>query len=109
MFLALLCAGAARGGTLVLESWRVDDKALWETVLLPAFERKHPGVTVKFSPTAPTEYDTSLAARLGNGTAGDLLACRPFDTSLLLFRRGYLEKLNGKAGMEHFAPGALVA
>ena len=107
--LALLCAGAARAGTIVLESWRVDDKALWETVLLPAFERKHPGITVKFSPTAPTEYDTSLAARLGNGTAGDVLACRPFDTSLLLYRRGYLEKLNGKAGMENFTPGALVA
>ncbi len=109
LFLALSCAGMARAGTLVLESWRVDDKALWETVLLPAFERKHPGITVKFSPTAPTEYDTSLAARLGNGTAGDVLACRPFDTSLLLYRRGYLEKLNGKAGMENFAPGSLVA
>ena len=109
LFLAMVCASAARAGTLVLESWRVDDKALWESVLLPAFERKHPGITVKFSPTAPTEYDTSLAARLGNGTAGDVLACRPFDTSLLLYRRGYLEKLNGKAGMENFAPGALVA
>lgn len=107
--LALLCASAARAGTLVLESWREDDKALWETVLLPAFERKHPGITVKFAPTAPTEYDTSLAARLGNGTAGDMLACRPFDTSLLLYRRGHLEKLDRKPGMENFAPGALVA
>ena len=109
LVLALICTSAARAGTLVLESWRVDDKAMWETVLLPAFERKHPGISVKFSPTAPTEYDTSLAARLGNGTAGDMLACRPFDTSLLLYRRGYLEKLNGKAGMENFAPGSLVA
>jgi raffinose/stachyose/melibiose transport system substrate-binding protein len=106
---ACLCSSVTQAGTVVLESWRVDDKALWETVLIPAFERKYPGVSVKFSPTAPTEYDTSLAARLGNGTAGDLLACRPFDTSLLLYRRGYLEKLNDKAGMENFAPGALVA
>jgi raffinose/stachyose/melibiose transport system substrate-binding protein len=103
------CCGVARAGTIVLESWRVDDKPLWETVLIPAFERKYPGISVKFSPTAPTEYDTSLAARLGNGTAGDLLACRPFDASLLLYRRGYLEKLNDKAGMENFGPGALVA
>jgi len=109
LLLTLSCTGIARAGTLVLESWRVDDKPVWETVIIPAFERKHPGITVKFSPTAPTEYDTSLAARLGNGTAGDMLACRPFDTSLLLYQRGYLEKLNGKAGMENFAPGALVA
>ena len=109
LLLTLSCMGMARAGTLVLESWRVDDKPVWETVIIPAFERKHPGITVKFSPTAPTEYDTSLAARLGNGTAGDMLACRPFDTSLLLYQRGYLEKLNGKAGMENFGPGALVA
>jgi raffinose/stachyose/melibiose transport system substrate-binding protein len=109
LLLAALCGGAARAGTIVLESWRVDDKTLWETVLIPAFERKYPGVSVKFAPTAPTEYDSSLAARLGNGTAGDLLACRPFDTALLLYRRGYLDKLDGKRGMENFAPGALVA
>jgi raffinose/stachyose/melibiose transport system substrate-binding protein len=109
LVLPLLCCSAVRAGTIVLESWRVDDKPLWETVLIPAFERKYPNISVKFSPTAPTEYDTSLAARLGNGTAGDLLACRPFDTSLLLYRRGYLEKLNDKAGMENFGPGALVA
>ncbi|MFA9218401.1 MAG: ABC transporter substrate-binding protein [Sphingomonadaceae bacterium] len=109
LVVTLCWAGVAQAGTVVLESWRVDDKALWESVLIPAFERKHPGISVKFAPTAPTEYDSSLAARLGNGTAGDLLACRPFDSALLQYRRGYLDKLNGKPGMEHFSPAALVA
>jgi raffinose/stachyose/melibiose transport system substrate-binding protein len=109
LLLTLMSASAARGGTLVLESWRVDDKPLWETVLIPAFERKHPGISVRFAATAPTEYDASLAERLANGSAGDLVACRPFDASLALYRKGYLDKLDGKNGMQHFAPGALVA
>jgi len=107
--LALCAAWGAHAGTLTIESWRVDDKALWEQVLIPAFERNHPGIAVKFAPTAPTGYDAGLAARLASGTAGDLVACRPFDVSLALYRKGYLERLDGKAGMQHFAPTALVA
>jgi raffinose/stachyose/melibiose transport system substrate-binding protein len=107
--LALCSATAARAGTLVIESWRVDDKTLWEKVLIPAFEKNHPGIDVKFAPTAPTEYDSSLAARLAGGTAGDLIACRPFDVSLSLYKKGHLEKLDGKAGMQNFAPTATVA
>jgi raffinose/stachyose/melibiose transport system substrate-binding protein len=106
---ALAATGAARAGSLQIESWRVDDKALWETVLLPAFQKKHPGIEVKFSPTAPTEYDSSLSARLTGGTAGDLITCRPFDVSLSLYRKGFLDKLDGKPGMENFTPTSKVA
>lgn len=105
----LLTSGTAQAGTLTIESWRVDDKTLWETVLIPAFQKKHPGIEIKFSPTAPTEYDSTLNARLSGGTAGDLLACRPFDVSLALYKRGQLEKLDGKAGMENFPASAKVA
>ncbi len=109
LLLAMCTASASQAGTLVIESWRVDDKTLWEKVLLPAFEKNHPGIEVKFAPTAPTEYDSSLAARLAGGTAGDLIACRPFDVSLSLYKKGHLEKLDGKAGMQNFAPTATVA
>ncbi|MCC7682505.1 ABC transporter substrate-binding protein [Janthinobacterium sp. FW305-128] len=105
----LLASGTAQAGTLTIESWRVDDKTLWETVLIPAFQKKHPGIEIKFSPTAPTEYDSTLNARLSGGTAGDLLACRPFDVSLALYKRGQLEKLDGKAGLENFPASAKVA
>ncbi|MGK5048255.1 ABC transporter substrate-binding protein [Janthinobacterium sp. GB4P2] len=105
----LLASGSAQAGTLTIESWRVDDKTLWETVLIPAFQKKHPGIEIKFSPTAPTEYDSTLNARLSGGTAGDLLACRPFDVSLALYKRGQLEKLDGKAGMDNFPASAKVA
>ncbi|NVM74756.1 raffinose/stachyose/melibiose transport system substrate-binding protein [Duganella sp. SG902] len=109
LLLAMLSATNVRAGTLVIESWRVDDKTLWEKVLIPAFEKNHPGIEVKFAPTAPTEYDSSLAARLAGGTAGDLIACRPFDVSLALYKKGHLEKLDGKAGMQNFPATATVA
>ena len=99
----------ASAGTLVIESWRVDDKALWENVLLPAFARHHPDVTVKFAPTAPTGYDAALAGRLARGTAGDLIACRPFDVSLALFQGGHLDRLDGKPGLQNFDRSSLVA
>ncbi|MEF9930138.1 MAG: ABC transporter substrate-binding protein [Massilia sp.] len=107
--LLTLAAPLAHAGTLVIESWRVDDKALWEKVLIPAFQRSHPGIDVKFAPTAPTDYDGRLAARLADGSAGDLVACRPFDASLTLYAQGYLERLDGKPGMQYFEPGAMVA
>ncbi|MFZ6654807.1 extracellular solute-binding protein [Undibacterium sp. TJN19] len=109
MLCAIAMTGSAKAGTLVIESWRVDDKALWETVLIPAFGKRHPGVEVRFAPTTPTEYDSNLQARLSNGSAGDLLACRPFDVSQSLYSKGYLEKLDGKPGMENFDTTALLA
>jgi raffinose/stachyose/melibiose transport system substrate-binding protein len=106
-----LCAaaGTARAGTLTIESWRVDDKALWESVLIPAFKRKHPDVDVKFAPTAPAEYDSALAARLAGGTAGDLITCRPFDVSLSLYKKGHLERIDGLEGLQNFGATARVA
>ena len=108
-FAAFAAVTTAQAGTLTIESWRVDDKALWESVLIPAFEKKNPGIQVKFSPTAPTEYDSTVTARLAGGTAGDLIACRPFDVSLSLYKKGNLEKLDGKPGMESFPASAKVA
>lgn len=106
---SLLACASAVAGTITIESWRVDDKALWEGTLIPAFQKKYPGVEVKFSPTAPTEYDSSLSARLAGGTAGDLITCRPFDVSLSLYKKGHLEKLDGRPGMENFPASAKVA
>lgn len=108
-WMALLAAQTVQAGVLVIESWRVDDKALWEKVLIPAFQRSHPGIEVRFAPSAPTRYDASLAARLEQGVAGDLIACRPFDVSLSLYRQGHLERLDGRPGMQYFEAGALAA
>ncbi len=95
-------APQALAGDLSIESWRVDDKSLWETKIIPAFNAEHPNIKVKFAPTAPTEYNASLNTRLTGGTAGDLIACRPFDVSLDLFKKGRLDKLNDLEGMKNF-------
>jgi len=105
----LLLTGFVDAGTVVIESWRTDDKALWESVLIPAFQRRHIGIEMKYQASAPTEYDAGLSARFANGTAGDLVACRPFQVAQNLYKNGYLEKLDGKAGMENFPLTALVA
>ena len=75
----------AQDVTLTIESWRNDDLSIWQEKIIPAFEAKNPGIKVVFSPTAPTEYNAALNAKLDAGSAGDLITCRPFDASLELF------------------------
>ena len=94
---------SVQAGDLIIESWRVDDKALWEKEVLPAFNKAYPDINVKISPTAPTEYNASLNTRLAGGTAGDLITCRPFDVSLELFKKGHLIDLKDLEGMKNFS------
>jgi raffinose/stachyose/melibiose transport system substrate-binding protein len=103
--LAVLLTGivGAQDVTLTIESWRNDDLTIWQDVIIPAFEAQYPNIQVEFAPTAPTEYNAALNAKLEAGTAGDLITCRPFDTSLELFNNGQLASLNDLAGMENFS------
>ena len=89
--------------TLTVDSWRNDDLAIWQEKIIPAFEAKNPGIKVVFAPTAPTEYNAALNAKLDAGSAGDLITCRPFDASLELFNKGHLAGLNDLPGMENFS------
>ena len=92
----------AQDTTLTIESWRNDDLAIWQEKLIPAFEAKNPGIKVVFAPSAPTEYNAALNAKLDAGSAGDLITCRPFDASLELYNKGHLADLTDLAGMENF-------
>src|SRR6201746_1821680 len=75
---------SAAAGTIKIESWRNDDADIWNSQIIPAFNKHYPDITVEFSPSAPTEYNAAVNARLAGGTAGDLITCRPFDASLEL-------------------------
>ncbi|MBV8143090.1 MAG: carbohydrate ABC transporter substrate-binding protein, partial [Verrucomicrobia bacterium] len=115
-FLVLLVSltGAARvwaegKAQLTIESWRNDDLKIWRDIILPAFEKKHPEIKVVFSPTAPTEYNAVLDAKLKVGTAGDLVACRPFDKSLEIYNERFLIALNDLPGMENYSEIAKAA
>ncbi len=100
---ALALASAATAQELTIESWRNDDLALWQDEIIPAFEAKNPGIKVRFSPTAPTEYNAALNSKLEAGSAGDLITCRPFDASLALYDDGKLADLSGLSGMGNFS------
>src|SRR6201987_6338601 len=71
--------------------------------------KEHPDIALVFSPTAPTEYNAVLDAKLKAGTAGDLIACRPFDKSLEIFKAGQLVALNDLPGMTNFSDVAKAA
>ena len=89
--------------TLTIESWRNDDLTIWQDLIIPAFEAQHPNIKVVFAPTAPAEYNGVLNTKLEGGTAGDLITCRPFDTSLGLFQNGHLASINDLPGLENFS------
>ena len=99
----LTAVGARAETTLTIESWRNDDLAIWQQKLIPAFEKANPGIKVNFSPSAPPEYNAALNAKLAAGSAGDIIACRPFDASLELYKKGYLTDLSSMPGMDNFA------
>ena len=103
LLIAALPGAALAQTTLVLESWRDDDRTAWQGKIVPAFEAVHPGTVLRFRPSPPADYDADLTARLRAGTAGDLITCRPFDASLALYEAGHLADLSDLAGMARFS------
>ena len=108
---AALMAGlaAAQAGSLKIESWRNDDADIWNTTLIPAFQKHYPDIKVEFSATQPADYDAALNAKLDGGTAGDLITCRPFDRSLQLYQKHQLDGLNDLKGLDNFPEVAKAA
>ncbi len=109
--ISLLAGGSAfaQDATLTIESWRDDDLAIWQKTIIPAFEKRHPGIRLTFSSSASAEYDAALNSKLDAGTAGDIITCRPFDASLELFRKGQIADLSGLAAMANFSDVAKTA
>lgn len=68
--LSLLLCGQLMASELVIESWRTDDKALWEQKIIPAFEAAHPGIKVSFHPVQNVNYMPTLWESLKGGKAG---------------------------------------
>src|SRR6202162_6754323 len=107
---ALLASlAAAQAGSIKIESWRNDDADIWNSKIIPAFNKHYPDIKVEFAPSAPKEYNAALNARLDGGTAGDLVTCRPFDASLALYQKHQLDGLNDLKGMDNFSDVAKAA
>lgn len=88
---------------ITIESWRAEDQAIWDDLILPAFEAEHPDIDVQFKPTTATEYNAALNARLAGGTAGDIITCRPFDNALAMYDAGNLADIKDLPGLENFS------
>jgi raffinose/stachyose/melibiose transport system substrate-binding protein len=95
--------------TLTIESWRNDDLAIWRDKIIPVFEKAHPDIKVRFVPTAPAEYNAVINSKLDAGTAGDLVACRPFDVPLRHFQKKQLVAVDDIKGMDNFTATAKTA
>ena len=100
---ALVATSALAETTITIESWRNDDLALWQEKIIPAFEAQNPDIKVKFTPSAPAEYNAILNSKLEAGSAGDLITCRPFDASLALYDAGHLAALDDMEAMGNFS------
>ncbi len=101
--LSAIGSNATSADDLTIESWRSDHADIWTTEIIPAFHKRHPDINVVYAPTLAADYNSSLNAKLADGTAGDLITCRPFDESLALFNEGRLLAVNDVAGIEHFS------
>lgn len=96
---------------LIIESWRMDDLAVWQDKVLPTFHEKYPNIKVDFRPVINTEYGTSLPTKLTAGTAGDIIMVEPYDFRVKLYEDGLLANLNDieDLGTENFEQWALSA
>lgn len=99
-----LCGTAAAEKTVIsIESWRAEDQAIWDKLILPVFEAQNPDIDVEFKPTTATEYNAALNARLAGGTAGDIITCRPFDNALAMYDAGSLADISSLEGLANFS------
>jgi raffinose/stachyose/melibiose transport system substrate-binding protein len=89
--------------TLVLESWRSEDTSIWEDKIIPAYKATHPNVDITFRPTPNQYYAAALGTELQGGTAGDVFACPPFDTSAGFYNQGYLPNVSDMSELSHFS------
>ncbi|MDO6498121.1 ABC transporter substrate-binding protein [Photobacterium sanguinicancri] len=102
-----IAADTSIKGSVVIDSWRNDD-AVWKNTIIPAFNQHYPNIKVEYrAPADPSTFNTQLSENLAAGTAGDLIACRPFDASLSLFKQGYFSDITEISGMENFPSFAL--
>lgn len=94
-------------GTVVIDSWR-NDNSIWDETIIPAFNKHYPNIQVTYrSPADPSTFNQQLDNDLAQGSAGDLIACRPFDGSLALFKQGHFSDITEMQGMENFPSFAL--
>ncbi len=102
----LLATGSvafAEDVTLTVESWRNDDLQIWQE---KSSRRLKPSIRASRSISHQAHQRNIMPRSMPSfdaGSGGDLIACRPFDTSLELFNKGKLADLTDLEGMKNFS------
>ncbi|RXT04369.1 ABC transporter substrate-binding protein [Ammoniphilus sp. CFH 90114] len=93
---------------LSMHSWRVEDTDGYKKVIA-AFEEENPGIKIEFKPFKATEYNTILNTALQSDSGPDIMQLRPYQAGMSLADAGYLEPVDGIAGIKEFAPDVMAA
>ncbi|UYZ13237.1 extracellular solute-binding protein [Brevibacillus sp. WF146] len=103
-------AEPAKGETveLVMYSWRPEDKDAY-AAFIAEFEKRHPGIKVKFKPFKSTEYNTILTNSLTSGTGPDIVQLRPYAGTRAMADAGYLLPLDDLKGIQEIPQSYLDA
>lgn len=84
--------------TVTIDTWS-NEGDIWQEKILPAFYAKNPDITVKFRQLEFAQYDELLQDK---SRPGDLAMCRPFDSSLKIFKAGVFDEITEMQGIENF-------
>ncbi len=97
-------APAAEAGpaTLTIESWRNDDLAIWQDVIIPAFNAHYPDIEVSLCPRRPGRVQRRPQRQAGRRHRRRPDHLPPLRPSLALFEQGNLASLNDLPGLENF-------
>lgn len=80
---------------LTMYSWRVEDKAFYESVISD-FQKVNPGIEITYQSFPATEYQTILMSAMAAGKGPDVLHVRAYGALNQLVEPGYLSPINIK-------------
>ncbi|MDI4649565.1 ABC transporter substrate-binding protein [Cohnella hashimotonis] len=93
---------------LTIGSWRTEDKAAYDKIAAQ-FHEQNPNITVEFSPTKNTEYNTVLNTQLMTGEGPDIIHLRPYVAGKQVADSNFLVPLDGTAGLDQLPSDLLIA
>ncbi|MCU1402624.1 MAG: sugar transporter substrate-binding protein [Microbacteriaceae bacterium] len=101
--------GDAKVTTITFGNWRTEDAKLWESSVIPAFEKAHPEIKVTYQATSTNDYNAAIQSKVESGTGPDVIMCRPFDVNRAWIEKGYFDNLKSLTSISNFTPTALAA
>lgn len=98
--------GGGSDVTLSVWSWRTEDRQGYEKIF-DVYEKKHPGVTIKFRAIKNTQYETVLRNALSKSAVPDVAQLKPYGGLQPLVAGNYLVPLKGKVDFSGWSQDVL--